>query len=112
MACLASYVSTLNQPSPSESHDEEDLGAVDSAGAADSKARSRRGAVSAEVYSEEDIANYVKKRVQQRCIGCLMIISFSVASRRDNELVNCVGSCRLVIIDSLSARLLLRTIAS
>ncbi|KRY26779.1 hypothetical protein T01_7005, partial [Trichinella spiralis] len=54
-------VSTLNQPSPSESHDEEDLGAVDSAGAADSKARSRRGAVSAEVYSEEDIANYVKK---------------------------------------------------
>ncbi|KAL1240822.1 cAMP-dependent protein kinase regulatory subunit [Trichinella spiralis] len=63
MACLASYVSTLNQPSPSESHDEEDLGAVDSAGAADSKARSRRGAVSAEVYSEEDIANYVKKVV-------------------------------------------------
>ncbi|KAL1240823.1 cAMP-dependent protein kinase regulatory subunit [Trichinella spiralis] len=56
-------VSTLNQPSPSESHDEEDLGAVDSAGAADSKARSRRGAVSAEVYSEEDIANYVKKVV-------------------------------------------------
>ncbi|KRX92773.1 cAMP-dependent protein kinase regulatory subunit [Trichinella pseudospiralis] len=56
-------VNTLNQPSPSESHDEEDLGAADSAGAADSKARSRRGAVSAEVYSEEDIANYVKKVV-------------------------------------------------
>ncbi|KRZ33910.1 cAMP-dependent protein kinase regulatory subunit [Trichinella pseudospiralis] len=57
------WVNTLNQPSPSESHDEEDLGAADSAGAADSKARSRRGAVSAEVYSEEDIANYVKKVV-------------------------------------------------
>ncbi|KHJ43939.1 hypothetical protein D918_05992 [Trichuris suis] len=54
-----SAVSSTSSNVPSSSRPEEEQ-AIDS-DAGDAKHRQRRGAVSAEVYSEEDVKNYVKK---------------------------------------------------
>ncbi|CDW59400.1 GST C domain containing protein [Trichuris trichiura] len=56
---MGAAVSSTSSNVPSSSRPEEEQ-AIDS-DAGDAKHRQRRGAVSAEVYSEEDVKNYVKK---------------------------------------------------